>query len=110
MSTQPKRFRKRPLEITAVQWTGWLGVFRAELAAVQLPSSGITGDSPLLCHHCGESRHDHGEIETNQGRVDVCPGDWIITAPDGEQYPCKPGVFADTYEEILPLATVKTPA
>lgn len=25
-------------------------------------------------------------------------GDWIITGVNGEQYPCKPDIFAKTYE------------
>src|SRR5690606_28069754 len=28
----------------------------------------------------------------------VCPGDWIITGVKGERYPCKPDIFAQTYE------------
>ncbi len=26
------------------------------------------------------------------------PGDWIITGVKGEKYPCKPDIFAQTYE------------
>ena len=26
------------------------------------------------------------------------PGDWIITGIHGEQYPCKPDIFKETYE------------
>lgn len=28
----------------------------------------------------------------------VSEGDWIITGVQGEYYPCKPGIFAATYE------------
>ncbi len=28
------------------------------------------------------------------------PGDWLITGVAGEQYPCKPEIFAQTYEEV----------
>jgi hypothetical protein len=28
----------------------------------------------------------------------VSPGDWIITGVQGEHYPCKPDIFAATYE------------
>ena len=30
----------------------------------------------------------------------VCPGDWIITGVAGERYPCKPAIFAATYEAV----------
>jgi hypothetical protein len=30
--------------------------------------------------------------------MSVAPGDWIITGVQGEHYPCKPEIFAATYE------------
>lgn len=50
------------------------------------------------CEHCGRSMHDHGWIDTLEGGHVVCPGDWIITGVQGEHYPCKPEIFAATYE------------
>ncbi|WP_240154239.1 PGDYG domain-containing protein [Comamonas sp. Tr-654] len=32
--------------------------------------------------------------------MNVAPGDWIITGIKGECYPCKPDIFAATYEEV----------
>lgn len=30
-------------------------------------------------------------------------GDWVITEPDAEHhYPCKPDIFAKTYEQVQP--------
>ena len=40
----------------------------------------------------------HGYIDTLEGGHIVCPGDWIITGVQGEHYPCKPDIFAQTYE------------
>lgn len=52
------------------------------------------------CTHCDKRMHDHGWIDTVQGGHVVCPGDWIITELDGKgYYPCKPEVFAQTYDE-----------
>lgn len=51
------------------------------------------------CGHCGYRMHDHGWIDTLEGGHIVCPGDWIITGVKGEHYPCKPDIFAATYEE-----------
>lgn len=38
------------------------------------------------------------EIETLEGVMRADAGDWIITGVKGEQYPCKPDIFAMTYE------------
>ena len=49
---------------------------------------------------CGRMFHDHGWIDTLEGGHKVCPGDWIITGVKGEFYPCKPDIFAATYEPV----------
>lgn len=46
--------------------------------------------------------HTHGWIDTKEGGHIVCPGDFIITGIAGERYPCKPAIFAATYEAVLP--------
>ena len=53
-----------------------------------------------VCGHCGKTMHDHGWIDTFEGGHIVCPGDWIITGIKGERYPCKPDIFAATYEPV----------
>jgi hypothetical protein len=50
------------------------------------------------CVHCGRNMHDHGWIDTSEGGHIVCPGDWVITGVKGERYPCKPNIFAETYD------------
>jgi hypothetical protein len=40
------------------------------------------------------------EIETLEGTMHASPGDFIIKGVQGEFYPCKPDVFAATYEEV----------
>ena len=55
-------------------------------------------DGATACQHCGGVMHDHGWIDTLEGGHIVCPGDWIITGVKGEVYPCKPDIFAATYE------------
>jgi hypothetical protein len=39
-------------------------------------------------------------VETLEGPLRAAPGDWIITGIRGEQYPCKPDVFEETYEPV----------
>jgi hypothetical protein len=56
------------------------------------------GDRQEKCKHCNRIMHDHGWIDTLEGGHIVCPGDWVITGVKGEHYPCKPDIFALTYE------------
>ena len=42
------------------------------------------------------------DILTLEGVMRADPGDWIITGIKGERYPCKPDVFAATYEPVNP--------
>lgn len=81
------RFRKRPVVIEAVQFTGGNA---AELSAFCGPAmrpvtNGSAGDTVL-------------EIHTREGTMRAIAGDWIIRGVQGEFYPCKPDIFAATYE------------
>jgi len=49
---------------------------------------------------CGRTFHEHGWIDTLEGGHTVCPGDFIITGVKGERYPCKPDIFAATYDAV----------
>lgn len=40
------------------------------------------------------------EIVTLEGKHLVSWGDWIIRGVKGELYPCKPDIFAATYEKV----------
>ena len=59
----------------------------------------IPGDQ--LCSKCSCPMHDHGWIDTLEDGYNACPGDWIITGVQGERYPCKPDIFAATYEPVI---------
>lgn len=39
-------------------------------------------------------------VETLEGRMKVDFGDYIIRGVNGELYPCKPDIFAKTYEKV----------
>ena len=39
-------------------------------------------------------------IETLEGTMRADPGDYIIKGVNGELYPCKPDIFAKTYELV----------
>lgn len=41
------------------------------------------------------------DIDTLEGRMKASIGDYIIKGVNGEFYPCKPDIFAKTYETII---------
>ena len=109
------QFIKRPIVIDATQWfkNGDHPMDAVEMFdypdGCQRPGEGqvvryfrrpdVDGDT--LCQHCGRRMEHHGWIDTLEGGHIVCPGDWIITGVKGERYPCKPDVFAATYDPIF---------
>lgn len=95
------RFRKRPVVIEAFQmtverrrnnseWPEWLHAAWNELAGQ--PGAVWCSDYP---HSDGT---DELIIGTLEGNHRVSFGDWIIRGVQGELYPCKPDIFAATYE------------
>lgn len=90
------RFRKLPVEIDAVCWTG---ANADEVMAIidfeKLPNldDGYIGTGIGVCNGVME-------IPTLEGVMTAQPGDWIIVGVKGEVYPCKPDIFAATYEEV----------
>ncbi len=45
-----------------------------------------------------DERGPHLKIPTMEGEMRADPGDWIIIGVKGERYPCKPDIFAATYD------------
>ena len=86
------KYRKKPVVIEAVQWFK-----HGDVETVRpLDTFPCCMDKP--CRECGKPIKEHGLISTLEGDHRVCPGDWIITGVKGEQYPCKPDIFEQTYE------------
>lgn len=46
--------------------------------------------------------HDHVSITTLEGTMRAERDDWIICGVKGELYPCKPDIFAATYDAMAP--------
>lgn len=53
-----------------------------------------------LCPECANLYHHHGWLDTGGNGQKVCPGDWVITKPDGRMYTCKPALFDLLYERF----------
>jgi hypothetical protein len=81
-----ERFRKRPIVIEALRYTGDSAEMRA--AVREFVDANI------------DERGGGLRIETTEGWLTVSSGDWIIRGVEGEFYPCKPSVFDATYEPV----------
>lgn len=86
------RYRKRPVEIQAVQFTGTGDSCTAVTE--------FFGGSNSANHRWRSCTNDGGWITTLEGDMEFRPGDWIIKGVADEFYPCKPDVFAITYEAV----------
>jgi hypothetical protein len=48
------------------------------------------------------------DIKTLEGTMRASVGDWVIQGVKGELYPCKPDIFAATYEAATPPPVLRT--
>lgn len=95
MTTTPQRFRKKPVEIEAIRWTGTNDEEIRKFLGWQ--GENDINDWPAEYHF----RSDDGAnltIHTLEGDMRASTGDWIIRGVQGEFYPCKPDIFEATYE------------
>lgn len=87
------KFRKRPVVIEAVQW---------------LPEDMEQAGGMAAWLQIGNCDFEIGNqfsprslyIRTLEGVMEAAPEDWIIKGVKGEFYPCKPDIFAETYEAV----------
>ena len=82
------KYRKRPVVVEAYQW--WPS------GHPSAPPDYKESDHPEVTRW--EENPAYGWVNTLEGGHVVTPGDWIITGIQGEHYPCKPDIFAATYE------------
>lgn len=85
-------YRKRPVEVQAVQFDGTGESCTAVTAFLGGPHAGN--------HRWKHATYDGGWVVTLEGDMEFGPGDWIIRGVAGEFYPCKPDIFAETYELV----------
>ena len=76
------KYRKKPVEIDAIQWTG-----DNKLEIFDFCNMSYITDQEL-------------RIQTLEGSMIASVGDYIIKGVKGEFYPCKPDIFEMTYEKI----------
>jgi len=85
-----KKYRKRPVEIEAVQFT-YNSLDEVNEFIDENYYGGIE-QSP--------DKPPHLIIETDEGNHHAIEGDWIIKGVNNEFYPCKSDVFHQTYERV----------
>ncbi|MCU1305145.1 MAG: hypothetical protein JWQ87_5429 [Candidatus Sulfotelmatobacter sp.] len=84
---QPQWFVTKPVRKQAVQFS----------TIETLPPE---WSSHVCIHLCGDnlSIPHRPHIHTLEGMMEISAGDWIIKGIKGEFYPCKPDIFATSYE------------
>lgn len=97
----PMRFTKKPVTIEAIFYNG-----TAERATAII--DWILASGGTATYHCALGEHDDVrdcreaehivKIHTLEGDMDAPPGWWVIRGLQGEFYPCRTDIFADSYE------------
>lgn len=90
------KFRKKPVVIEAVQWTGQnhreMFNFLGGEDIDYMTAAGVN-------FYIDWSKVEGGLIiKTLEGEHIATIGDWIIKGVSNEYYPCKPDIFDKTYE------------
>jgi hypothetical protein len=108
----PERYRKKPIEVEAM-------LVHAETSFEDFLDPNTRAQAEIAGWMMGNGFRNfkvHGErapfgiaIKTLEGVMVAEPGDWIIRGVQGEFYPCKPDIFAATYERV-PTMPEPTPA
>jgi len=89
------KFRKKPVVIDAVQWTGHN--LREVIDFTGLHES---ANKWTWQEYCDVVDRDGLKIFTLEGPMHAFKGDWIIKGVKGEFYACKPDIFQMTYEQV----------
>jgi hypothetical protein len=88
------QYRKKPVVIEAIQFTGSNGPnikSWSNNAVIESPVCEPSDDNPTGCYV---------QVNTLEGVMIGKVGDYIIRGIKGEYYPCKPDIFEQTYELV----------
>lgn len=84
----PKRFRKKPVVIEAMQFTDDNKNQVFNWITCNVVPAWDTNGNPAL------------KIQTLEGDMLAQLGDWVIKGVKGEFYPCKEDIFLATYDQV----------
>ena len=89
------KYRKKPVVIEAIQWVGNNLREVIDFTGLHKSAARWTWDE-----YRQVVQEEGLKIFTLSGAVRPEVGDWIVKGVAGEFYPCKPGIFDMTYEEV----------
>jgi hypothetical protein len=94
-----KQYRKKPVVVEAIQL---VDNNEAITECIEFVDGIDMSTSVIGRNACIQSVKDNNGllIHTLEGKLKASFGDYIIKGVNGEFYPCKPDVFAKTYEEV----------
>ena len=88
-------YRKKPVLVDAFRLTADAEVIAPDWFILAVGDGTVDFDRSLVDGHV----HIYGcTVNTLEGRMHAKLGDYIIRGVQGELYPCKPDIFAKTYE------------
>ena len=90
------KFRKRPITIDAWTVAGLLSDFEHNGGFFDEEIANAHRDGVIVLEPPHKPRQI--EIHTLEGTMVADPTDFLIRGINGEFYPCKPGIFAASYE------------
>lgn len=93
------RFRKMPVEIEAWPVRDLLHAASRDWALMPKPVADAY-DEAVVLFPVDDDGHGYITIKTLEGVMEGQPDDWVIQGVKGELYPCKPDIFAATYEAV----------
>ena len=79
------KYRKKPVVVDAVRWNG--NNYKEVIDFAEINKIWFDALGNIW-------------ISTLEGDMIAKKGDYIIKGVQGEFYPCKPDIFAETYEEV----------
>ena len=99
MDINMAKYRKKLLVIEAFQFKPvWRSI---GACADNAPIWFIIAEHDGIIKVWGDDEIPYCMIKTLEGNMKAVEGDWIIRGIKGEYYPCKPDIFAATYEPVL---------
>lgn len=93
------KYRKRPVIVEALQFSKetWSEICDFVVAPGCAKVNGVLG---IHLNESQDPEQTGATIMTLEGDMAVAEGDWIIKGVQDEFYPCKPDIFAATYEPV----------
>lgn len=92
------KFRKKPVEIEAFRFEPVFNEQMFHIVAKDAPLWFLKAECDGKAKIWNDDEEPYCMIETLEGRMKANAGDWIIKGVKGEIYPCKPDIFAATYD------------